>query len=300
MADADAGALLAPEVVAAIDDLELAARRIVEGLRAGGQRSPFHGVGAEFEQHRPYRAGDDLRHLDWKVYARSGRLYTRRFREATDLSVQLLVDTSASMDFPAGDHAKFRCVQQLAAAIAWLVVADGNAVGLATAADGAVQWLPPRGGVRHRRALLARLAALRPAGRWDAGPLLAAAATRLPRRGLVVVLTDAWDDDDRLRRDLRLLAHHGHEVALLQVVAPEERALPFTGVHVVRDLESGERRVVDAGRDGAAYRARLAARLEETRRFARDAGLDHACIGTDEPPSRALRDWLLRRARGTA
>ena len=107
---------LSPTVVAAIDDLELAARIVVEGLRTGGHRSPFHGYSTEFRQHRPYRIGDDLKYLDWKLYARSDRLYTRQFRETTNLSVLLALDTSASMGFPEQGVSKFRYGQVVAAA----------------------------------------------------------------------------------------------------------------------------------------------------------------------------------------
>src|SRR5262244_1355969 len=119
---------LSPAVVAAIDDLELAARIVVEGLRTGGHRSPFHGYSTEFRQHRPYRFGDDLKHLDWKLFARSDRLYTRQFRETTNLSVMLALDSSASMDFPSG-VTKFRYGQIIAAALAYLVAEQGHAVG---------------------------------------------------------------------------------------------------------------------------------------------------------------------------
>src|SRR4051812_14581940 len=108
---------LSADVVAAIDDLELAARIVVEGLRTGGHRSPFHGYSTEFRQHRPYRLGDDLKHLDWKLYARSDRLYTRQFRETTNLSVLIVLDSSASMDYPADGVSKFRYAQIAAAAL---------------------------------------------------------------------------------------------------------------------------------------------------------------------------------------
>ena len=114
---------ISPEVVAAIDDLELAARIVVEGLRTGGHRSPFHGYSTEFRQHRPYRAGDDLKYLDWKLFARSDRLYTRQFRETTNLSVMLVLDTSASMAYPLTGLSKARYATIIAAALAWSRIA---------------------------------------------------------------------------------------------------------------------------------------------------------------------------------
>src|SRR6478609_8704577 len=133
---------LSPAVVAAIDDLELAARIVVEGLRTGGHRSPFHGYSTEFRQHRPYRIGDDLKHLDWKLFARSDRLYTRQFRETTNLSVLFVVDASASMDYPASGVSKFRYAQVVTAALAHLASTDGHAVGLMAMEGDRLAYLP--------------------------------------------------------------------------------------------------------------------------------------------------------------
>src|SRR5881628_3886180 len=136
---------LSPAVVAAIDDLELAARIVVEGLRTGGHRSPFHGYSTEFRQHRPYRAGDDLKHLDWKLFARSDRLYTRQYLETTNLSVMIVLDTSASMGFPEPGVSKLRYGAILAAALAHLVSERGNAVGLMTMNGERLEYVPARG-----------------------------------------------------------------------------------------------------------------------------------------------------------
>jgi len=148
---------LSPSVAAAIDDLELAARLVVEGMRTGGHRSPFHGFSTEFRQHRPYRLGDDLKHLDWKLYARSDRLYTRQFHETTNLSVLLVLDRSASMAYPETGVSKFRYAQIVCAALAYLVSDQGHAVGLMTTDRGKLTYVPARGGRVHLRSLIARL-----------------------------------------------------------------------------------------------------------------------------------------------
>src|SRR3954469_19036997 len=159
---------LSATVVAAIDDLELAARLVVEGLRAGGHRSPFHGFSADFQQHRPYRAGDDLKYLDWKVLARTDRLYTRQFRETTSMSAMLVLDASASMGFPDG-LSKFRYAQILAASPAYLITAQGDAVGLMTEQNGSLVYVPARGGRPHLRSVIARIDRLPPPPRGRGG-----------------------------------------------------------------------------------------------------------------------------------
>jgi uncharacterized protein (DUF58 family) len=287
---------LSPNVAAAIHDLELAARMVVEGLRAGGHMSPFHGYSAEFQQHRPYRAGDDLKYLDWKILARTDRLYTRQFRETTSMSVMLVLDASASMAFPEGDISKFRYASIIVASLAWLIAAQGDAVGLMTMADGSLAYLPARGGRPHLRALLARLDRLEPGGVWRPERVIARSAELLRRRGLLVVLSDFYDAVDDTRRELRRAAQRGHDVTMLQLVSRAERDFPFRGDIEFRDLETGERRLIDAGANQGTYRARFAQFLEQCRTHANRDGIDYALLPTDVTPERALRAWLIRRA----
>lgn len=290
---------LTVEVVTAIDDLELAARLVVEGLRTGGERSPFLGVGAEFKQHRPYQHGDDLKHVDWKASARHDRLLTRQLHETTNASVLLVLDTSASMAFPEGAHRKFRYAQVAAAALAWLAIDQGHAVGLlttvpdATAAEGArLVYVAPRTGALHRRLLLAELARLTPAGTWAAARTVQRAAALLRRRGVLVVLSDFYDDEETVRRALREAARRGHDVRQWQLVAPEERALPAGGAQELEDLETGARRLVDVATLGAAYATAHAAFLERCRTGAQRDGIVWALLDTRVPPERALREVL--------
>lgn len=287
---------LTPDVVAAIDDLELAARLVVEGTRAGGHRSPFHGFSAEFDQHRPYRVGDDLKYLDWKLLARTDRLYTRQFRETTNAGVMLVLDASASMAFPETGVSKFQYARVLTAALAYLIVEQGDAVGLTAMADGAMTYLPARGGRTHLRALLAQLDRLEPRGRWDAARTIARTADLLRRRGVVVVLSDFYDDEDETRRALRRVARQGHDVAMLQVISAEELTFPWKGDVELTDLEVGEKRIVSADAIAGEYRARMDAFLERSRRLAHQDNIDFALIRTDENPDTTLRKYLLERA----
>jgi uncharacterized protein (DUF58 family) len=286
---------LSPAVVAAIDDLELAARIVVEGLRTGGHRSPFHGYSTEFRQHRPYRVGDDLKYLDWKLFARSDRLYTRQFRETTNLSVMLALDSSASMAFPS-DVSKFRYGQIVAAALAYLVSEQGHAVGLMTMESGKLAYMGARGGRPHLRSLLARIDRLEPAGAWDSVRVIDRAAQLLERRGVIIVISDFYDAEEETRREMRHVAQRGHDVAMLQLVSPDERTLPFTDHVELEDAESGERRLVDASTVAGSYRAEVDAFLERCRVNAQRDGVDYALMTTDTPPEMALRQYLLKRS----
>ena len=289
---------LSASVVAAIDDLEFAARLVVEGLRAGGHRSPFHGFSADFQQHRPYRTGDDLKYLDWKILARTDRLYSKQFRETTSMSVMIVLDASASMAFPEDGVSKFRYGQIVAASLAYLIAAQGDAVGLMTTSHALrdrLTYLPAKGGRNHLRLLIAQIDKLSPSGSWQPDRVIARGAELLKRRGTVVVISDFYDEEDATRRELRRVASRGHDVAMLHIVSPAETTFPYRGDLEFEELESGERRLINAGAVEAEYRSAVSAFLDGWRNQARRDGIDYALMSTGSPPEQALRGYLLRR-----
>ncbi len=286
---------LSAQVVTSIGDLELVARLVVEGMRAGRHRSPLLGFSAEFSRHRPYQPGDDLKHLDWKLLARTDRLYTRRFHERTNLSLMLVVDSSASMDFPEGEATKLRSAVVLAAALAHLVSTGGDSVGLTTRHAGEPLHLPARGGRPHLRALLARLDRLEPAGTFDTPAMIERAANVLRRPGLLLLISDLYDDEEAIRSALARAVRRGHDVAVLHLLDPAERELALEGELLFEDAETGERRIVDTRTAAPRYGADLEAFLERTRDAARREGIDLHPAWTDTPPSTLLRSFLLAR-----
>jgi uncharacterized protein (DUF58 family) len=288
-------ASLSPALVAAVDDLEVVARLIVEGTRSGQHRSPFHGFSNEFSQYRAYRPGDDLKYLDWKMLARSDRLYTRQFRETTNMSAMICLDSSASMAYPEEGLSKFRYACMMAAALAHLIVMQGDAVGLMTMQGGRLVYVPARGGRAHLRTLLAQIDKLEPALTWDPKIVIPRAADLLKRRGLVCVISDFYDAPEDARVELRRANRRGHDVALLQIVSKQEVDLPFSGDFQFEDMETGSHVMLDPRRSRAAYRNAMAAFLEGWRFGAKRDGFDYALMTTDEPPSEALRGFLLRR-----
>ena len=300
--------VLPSSTAAALDDLELAARLIVEGARSGQHRSPFHGFTAEFSQHRPYRPGDDIKHLDWKLLARTDRLYSRQFRETTNLSVMLAIDTSASMNFPvkspggtdAAPVTKFKYAVVTAAALAHVIIEQGDAVGLMSWSGDRFTYVPARGGKPHRQLLFAALARLTPAGRCPLDRLIARGGELLRRRGVLVALSDFYDANEDTLRELRRTARRGHDLTLLQVVSREELAFPYSGSVEFEDLESSERRVLDADEAARGYRQAVAGFIEQYRRDLHRDGHEHVLMPTDVPVQNALRSYLLRRSADAA
>jgi uncharacterized protein (DUF58 family) len=299
---------LTPALLARIGDLDLVARTIVDGLRAGPHRSPFHGYSAEFSQYRHYRPGDDLKYVDWKLLARTDRLYTRQFRETTDLAAHLVVDTSASMGLSdASAPSKLAVASMAGAALAYLLMRQGDAVGLQTFSTpraGAEHdrrvWLPPRTGTTHGRAVLAALARLEAGGAGQPHEAIRRAADALRRRGLLVVFSDFYDAEERCLAELRRARAMGHDVAVFQVVSRAELEFPYRGDARFEDVESGAAIEANGSAVRSAYRDAFAAFLERWRASMRGDGIDYTLLVTDAPLDDAIRGFLLRRheARG--
>jgi len=275
--------------------LELAARIVVDGAQAGAHRSVRRGGGTEFQQHRPYHPGDDLKYLDWKLLARTDRLHTRQFREATRLDAMLVLDTSASMAFPETGVAKLGYAAILAASLARVIITQGDACGLLTASDGRLDYLPARGGRPQLRTLTGRISALTGHGAWDAARAIGRGAELLGRRGVLLVLSDFYDDEEGTRAALTRAARGGHDVAMLQLLADAELTLPARGEVEFQDLESGARRVVHARAAAESYAAAVHAFVTRCRTGASRAGVDHHLATTADAPASVLRAFLLRR-----
>jgi len=292
---------LRPEILSQIADLELVSRIVVEGLVSGLHRSPFHGYSAEFSQYRRYRPGDDLKYVDWKLLARTDRVYSKQFRETTNVAATIVLDTSASMAFPevstvaAGRRpiTKLRYGVIAAAALAYLVSSQGDAVGL-VAAD---RFLPPRAGRHNLRGLLAALTAVTASGAWDPAATVRRAAERMTRRGLLLMLSDFYDDEERTFAELRRAARMGHEIVLLQTVSREEIDLPYDRDVEFTDLETGATMSLNAPLARRTYIDSVTAFLERCRHRAGVEGFQYSLMVTDTPPQRALRHLLLARKR---
>ena len=279
-----------------IDDLPLLSRIVVEGFLDGLHRSPFLGYSSEFAAYRPYAPGDNLRHLDWKVWARTDALYLRQFEDDTNLRCHVLLDTSASMDFGEGTANKFLSGRILAAALAQLMVRQRDAPGLVLFGPDARMALPARASREAAMEVLALLSTACPGGetRVDAG--LDALARTFVRRGLVVLISDFFASEPDLLALLRRLQGMNQEVLVFHLLAPAELDFPVEGDFIMKDAETGEERVVDATEFGPAFRARIEAFCERVRAGCLRHEADYQRLRTDEPIGVALSRYLEKRA----
>ncbi len=273
-------------------DLELMTKATVEGLRQGLHRSPFHGYSAEFSQYRHYRPGDDLKYVDWKVFARTDRIYTRQFRETTNLSALFVVDVSRSMDFGAG-RTKFDLARSVAAVLGTLVLDQGDAAGV-LAVDSRAHYVPPRSGHHHLRVFLSELAGLRPGGSVAVSDALVRAATIVKRRGMVIVISDLYDDEAAIGQ-LRRLSRMGHDVIVVHTLAHEELTLDVGGAARFVDLESGRALMVQPSSIRESYVTAVGDWLSTVEREIRKNGIDYLRLSTGEPIEPALRRFLVGR-----
>jgi uncharacterized protein (DUF58 family) len=285
--------VVTPTELQSLRDLELATKQTVEGLRQGLHRSPFHGYSAEFSQYRHYRPGDDLKYVDWKAFARTDRIYTRQFRETTNVSALFVVDVSKSMDF----GSKFVLARTVAAVLGTLVLDQGDAAGL-LAVDTASHLVPARSGHHHLRVLLAELASLAPEGTTSIAEALRRAAAIIKRRGLVIVISDLYEDEESLGQ-IRRLARMGHDVIVVHTLSREEMTLDVGGAAEFVDLESGGTLTVQPAAARDAYITAFTQWLTHVERQLRREGIDYVRLIAGEPLEPALRRFLVGR-RGLA
>jgi len=259
--------------------------------------SRLPGPGLEFSQYRSYQPGDDPRRVDWRLFARTDRYWVREADTATSVTVQLVMDASASMAQSEDDLTKLEYARLIAAALALLALRQGDAVSLLTVNDVAPTFLPPRRGHRHLHRLFQTLAALSPAGQWPGWPGLERRLTAGGHRDLVIVISDLAEREEEIRTVASKLAALRHDVSLLHIAARRDVAFDYHGVVTFEELETGRRLTVDADAARRTYLERLASDDAELRGACATARVDYLRLTLDQPVDHALRQYLVGRAR---
>jgi uncharacterized protein (DUF58 family) len=284
-------------VLAAIGDLDLVARVIVDGAVSGLHRSPFHGYSAEFSQYRHYRPGDDLRYVDWKLFARTDRFYTKQYRETTNLVAGLAIDASRSMAYAgASGVAKIDYARMLGASLVHVIARQGDAPGLVVYDDDVREYIPCRTGRLHERRILLSLAKLEArGGTAPAGPLKRA-LDWLRRRGVLILISDLYEESAAIEDELKRAVRTGHEVVVFHLLTPEERTFPFQQDAEFEDLETGATVVATPRTVTDAYRREMDEFLRRWHGRCVSHGIDYVPLSTDTPLDTALRGFLIKRA----
>jgi len=289
-------------LLTSLHGLEWRARYVMEGFLPGLHGSPFHGASIDFRDYREYQPGDDPRRLDWRLYARNDRLYIRRYEQETNARCYLVLDTSASMGYR-GTRAwgeKLEAARVVAGALAWMLLGQGDAVGLVAMPDAAgAAYVRPSPKTVQAGALFREIGRRVVSGGPVLGALLERTACIASRRSLVVLLSDLLEPTDAAQRGLARLRFDGHECVCIQILDGDEIDFPFDDDRVFLDMETGERRRVAPREARAKYQARLAAFLDGWKAMLRDLDIRHALVRTDEDPTLPLRRLFAdaRRAR---
>jgi len=300
---------LDPTVVSQLRNMELRARLIVEGFITGLHRSPYHGFSVEFAEHRPYNPGDELRHVDWKVYAKTDRHYVKQYEEETNLRHYVVLDTSPSMRYRGSAAlSKLEYATYLSAALHFLMIRQRDATGLVAFDDSIRVLRPPRSTHGYLRELLATLDRVlqlpEETGRTSAAAVLHQVAERIGRRSLVVVVTDLFENvgqHDDLLKALRHLRYRGHEVLVFHILNSEtERLFEFPDVPMVfRDMETSEEVTLQPSQIRENYREAVRHFSTRFRSSCRERNIDFVELDTSEPYSTALLAYLNKRSRLT-
>src|SRR3954465_12699495 len=280
---------LDPSALPRFGRLELLARLVVEGVMAGLHKSPFKGFSVEFAEHRQYGPGDEIKHIDWRTYGKTDRYYVKEFEEETNLKAYLVVDTSSSMGYAGKTASKFEYARQLAASLAYLMISQRDAVGLVTFDTEFRAMIPPRSAPGHFSVLCRALEQATTGGEVPLSGLLDTRAGRTKRRGLVILLSDGFDNLVALTSALRHLRHRRHEVLFLHVLAPAEEEFPFRPPARFRSLErAGWSLRVDPAALRAAYLERFRAFCDGLKERARGMDVDYHRASTAEPAEAQL------------
>ena len=284
-----------PKILMAIKDLPLTAKTTVDGFMAGIHNSTVKGAGMEFSQYRSYQAGDDLRRLDWKMFARSDRYYIRESEIETSISVRLLIDASASMNHVDGGFSKIEYARYLAASLAYLASLQSDSVGLYVFQNNSLFSLPLRQDHQHLSRIFYQLEKISPAGAFTGAVNYKSIFTGSNKKELLIFITDFYQQDAEISTLLHSLAAHRHEIIVFHLMGKNEMELDFKGYSTLQDLETGKTIKFDSSQSKKHYKEQLDNYLENVRTELLNKNIFYRLITMNEPVETALRDFLNRR-----
>lgn len=289
---------LEPQALARVQNLSVVARGVVEGFISGLHSSPYKGFSVEFAEHREYTAGDDPRHLDYKMLARTDRLYIKQYEEETNMRVQIFLDISGSMGYSReGQFSKLQYASYLTAVLSYLMTRQQDSVGLTTFDTDVRLDMPARSSPRHFNEMMRQLEAVKPSKETNIAATLHKLAARFKRRCLIVLISDLYDEPEDVIRALHHFRHRRHEVILFHVFDKAELEFPFKDVIAFHDLETDERIQVDPAYVREAYIEQVNAFIDTYRRACAETQIDYVMTDTSVPYDFMLSKYIAKRNR---
>ncbi|MBT3252017.1 MAG: DUF58 domain-containing protein [Candidatus Marinimicrobia bacterium] len=293
----DKAKYLTPSIISKLDNLSLKARLVVEGFIVGQHKSPYHGFSVEFSQHRAYDQGDEIRHIDWKLFGKTDRYYIKQYEEETNLRSYLLIDQSKSMNFTSTDITKLEYAQILGAALAYLMLKQQDAVGLSLFDSEIRAYIPPRSKSSHLNILLNQMSKINPGPETDIAPILHRTAETINKRGLIILISDLFDDPDEIISGIKHFRHKGHEVVIFHILDPQELTLDFSERTLFRDMETGEEIITEPIHIKKDYQRNMESFCDYYSDQCRKNRIDYIKLLTNQPLDLALTEYLIKRRR---
>ena len=276
-------------------NMNLVARFLVEGFISGLHRSPHKGFSVEFAEYKKYIFGDDIRRIDWKVYSKTKKLYIKEYQEETNLRCYILLDTSASMSYGSGEVTKLDYASFLCSALSYLMIKQNDSVGLTLFSEGITTFIPPKCSALQLKSILIELEKVRPTEKTDISRAFHAIAGRIKRRGLIIIISDFYDDQDRVLKALKHFRHKKHEVLVFHLLDPTEIDFSFSGLINFKDLETGETVQLYPQALKQEYQGKLEDFILEYRRSCSDSNIEYIMVNTKTPCDVMLASYLARR-----
>ena len=288
---------LDPEVVAKLNNMKLRARLVVEGYLIGHHKSPYHGFSVEFAEHRAYGHGDEVRHIDWKLFGKTDRYYVKRFEEETNVRSYILLDKSQSMSFSSGSITKLAYGSYLSAALSYLMLNQKDAMGLVLFDEKIKKFIPPRAKTSHSNIIMSALDKIKPGNDTQIRPVLNSMADRIRKRGLVILISDLLDDPEQVLMGLNNFKYNKQEVIVFHLVDRKEYDFDFTDRTQFNDMETGATITTDPWHIRSAYKDQINKSINNYRQGCRNLKIDYVQIFTDQPLDIALNQYLNKRQR---
>jgi uncharacterized protein (DUF58 family) len=289
---------LNPAVISKIKSMELRARLVVEGFMVGLHKSPYHGFSVEFIEHRPYLQGDSLKDVDWKAYGKTEKFFIKQYEEETNLRSYILLDTSRSMSFASsGNITKLEYASTLVAALSYLMIKQQDAVGLALYSDKINSYIPPKATKTYLLQILKQIASLKASSTTNTASSLNLVAEKIKRRGLVIIVSDLFDDINSILKSLKNFSYLKNEVIVFQILDPLERSFSFGADAVFKDLETDEEITTQPYQIQKAYRESMGEFLRKIKSECLKSNIEYNLIETSMPFDKALFSYIQKRKR---
>lgn len=292
----DYKSFLEPSIVSKLNSLEIKAKLVVEGFIVGLHKSPYHGFSVEFSQHRPYIQGDSLKNVDWKVYGKTEKFFIKQFEEETNLKCHILVDISNSMSYNSEKNiSKIEYAKTLAAALSYIMMKQQDAVGLALYSDKIQNYFPPKASKVYYQEILKNLSKVQSAKETNTANCLNEIAENIKKRGLVIIISDFFDDINSIITSLKHFRYKNNEVIVFQLLDPIEKNFSFSKDSVFRDLETEEELTTQPHQIQKAYMQTMSEYINKIKSGCLNSKIDYNLITTDTPFDKALFNYIQKR-----